>query len=660
MTYLKAYKIIRKGIVKIMNHIKKILAVLLTFTMVVTLLPMAQTSAKARTGLNRRNVTIYVGKTVHLKVKYKRTKKNVKWKSTNKKVATVSNKGKVKGKKVGKATIIARVGNKTYKCRVIVKKKKVNVKTPIQNKPEETGTMHIQPVETSTNGIKPIETSTTVMKPAETKPQETTKSVQQPTQPAISFTTDTSIEKPFGMIVKSPSDGMINVVWGMGKINCYNVYVDGELRRMGVIAASYTMPVYFEGTHKVAVATVVGDKESEPVEMTIEVVGVGERETEPETCPEELKPQLRSDVPIRDDRILIQLNNKTGGQYSDNEIYWCIVGYDKNKQLCYVDVNGNMIPASESLNKLTVNNRKVANVCHTLAESDHVYATTIVSGRMYLSYGKPIYIGFVNAADGKVGYTGVDLNNSTDPNADTLFEFAEFTINGKNFWGNTTRVDFFSFPMVTRLIGHTQYATYDKTVGDIGTRAELFNKFIKNAPEPFKTIVNDKRIMAPCKSTFNKGQPYGDYFDDYINEFWTKYTNEALVFSSEGGSFTGRVEGDRMRFTKSGSNTFYYVDKPTTQEVLEGKGAFDRGNDTEKAIEAQLCAAFNRGVATEPDKYYKVSEYYKSSTYNYYARFFHENSILGLAYGFCYDDVNDQSTLLQYDNSDALIIDLKW
>ena len=28
--------------------------------------------------------------------------------------------------------------------------------------------------------------------------------------------------------------------------------------------------------------------------------------------------------------------------------------------------------------------------------------------------------------------------------------------------------------------------------------------------------------------------------------------------------------------------------------------------------------------------------------------------------GFCYDDVNDQSTLLQYDSADALVIDLKW
>ena len=59
-----------------------------------------------------------------------------------------------------------------------------------------------------------------------------------------------------------------------------------------------------------------------------------EKETEPETCPEELKPQLKKNVPLRDDRIAIELNNKTNGKYSDSEIYWCILGNNENNQLC--------------------------------------------------------------------------------------------------------------------------------------------------------------------------------------------------------------------------------------------------------------------------------------------------------------------------------------
>ena len=44
----------------------------------------------------------------------------------------------------------------------------------------------------------------------------------------------------------------------------------------------------------------------------------------------------------------------------------------------------------------------------------------------------------------------------------------------------------------------------------------------------------------------------------------------------------------------------------------------------------------------------------------WYSKFWHENSVNNLAYGFCYDDVNDQSTLLHYTNAKALVIDLKW
>ena len=521
-----------------------------------------------------------------------------------------------------------------------VKNNKISSITSIKYTYAESG----QPATTKAPEVPTV--APTTVKPT-TIPKETT---------TIAFTTDSSIEKPFGLDVSQASVGYVNIVWGRGTIDCYNVYVDGERRRTGISAQSLKLPVYTEGTHTIAITTVVGTRESEKLEVQVAITGTGEKETEPETCPEELKPQLKKNVPLRDDRIAIELNNKTNGKYSDSEIYWCILGNNENNQLCYMDKDGNMIPASESLNTVEVNGTKYANIYHTLAESDHVYAPTIRSGRMYLSYGKPVYVKF----NGSTGYAGPDLNNPGDVNANTLFEFAEFTIEGKNYWGNTTRVDYFCFPMVTRLIGGSLYGGYDNVVGDIGTRDEIFTAFKNEVPNEYKSLVRDDRIIAPCKSTFNVGQDNGNYFDNYINEFWNKYANEDLRFSSESGSFVGRVVGNQMRFTREGDSTVYYVDKPNTQEVLEGKGAFDRGNGVEKAIEAQLCAAFNRGVATEPDKWYTPSQYYKNSVANFYAGFFHEHSVLGKAYGFCYDDVNDQSTLLQYDKADALVIDLKW
>lgn len=536
---------------------------------------------------------------------------------------------------------------------------------------------HEVSITTVSGGAESAKTSVAVNVSGSTAVQPTT---QAPTTVATQSGTDSSIAKPFGMVVGNPSNGVISVVWGRGDIDSYNVYIDGNKVASQVGCGYYEYSGYAAGTHEVAITTVSGSKESEKTTMTVTVTAGASVEQPTETPTEKPTttpvtqpsgdyevPYMRTDIAERDDKMYLQLNNKTNGKFSNDQIYWCVLGYNEAKQLCYLDTNGNLIPANTGMNTITKNDRKCANICHSLAEKDYVYLPSIESGRMYLSYGEPVYVTFNEAADGRIGYAGPDLNNTSDPNRDVLFEFAEFTVTGKEYWGNTTRVDFYSFPMVTRLVGTGGFNnrpgdadTYDKVVGDLGTRDEVFAKYQAQAPDAWKTLADSKRIMAPCKSTFNEGQQYGNYFDAYINEFWSKYSSQDLMFKCEAGTFRGRVEGDRMRFTKDGDNGTYYVYKPTTQDVLEGKGNFDKGNSTELVIEAQLCAAFNRGVATEPENYGNPSAYYKNNTYNYYSKFWHENSVNAFAYGFCYDDVNDQSTLLHYTNARALIIDLKW
>ncbi len=57
--------------------------------------------------------------TIQLKMQWAKGK--VKWSSSNKKVAKVNSKGKVTAKKKGTAKISAKVGGKTYKCKITVK-----------------------------------------------------------------------------------------------------------------------------------------------------------------------------------------------------------------------------------------------------------------------------------------------------------------------------------------------------------------------------------------------------------------------------------------------------------------------------------------------------------------------------------------------------------
>ena len=104
--------------VRPMKKITKLFSVLLAVAVLLVSLPIQAEAATVK--LNKTKVTIYVGKTLTLKLTG--TSKKATWTSSNKKVATVSSKGKVTAKKEGTATITAKVGKKSYKCKVTVKK----------------------------------------------------------------------------------------------------------------------------------------------------------------------------------------------------------------------------------------------------------------------------------------------------------------------------------------------------------------------------------------------------------------------------------------------------------------------------------------------------------------------------------------------------------
>lgn len=110
---------------KAIGFTKQMISVVLVLALVLILVPTSASAAK-KVKLNKTKVTLKVGKTVTLKLK--NNKKKVKWTSSNKKVATVTSKGKVKAKKAGKATITAKVGKKKYKCKVTVQAKKSTTK----------------------------------------------------------------------------------------------------------------------------------------------------------------------------------------------------------------------------------------------------------------------------------------------------------------------------------------------------------------------------------------------------------------------------------------------------------------------------------------------------------------------------------------------------
>ena len=74
--------------------------------------------AHAAPKISAKSKTLAAGKSFALKVKGAKGK--IKWSSTNRKVATVTSKGKVTARKMGTAKIRAKVGKRTYTCKVKV------------------------------------------------------------------------------------------------------------------------------------------------------------------------------------------------------------------------------------------------------------------------------------------------------------------------------------------------------------------------------------------------------------------------------------------------------------------------------------------------------------------------------------------------------------
>ena len=103
---------------------KRLLAVISAVILMTTMLIPAFQASAASVKLNKTKIVLVVGQTYNLKVSG--TKKTPQWSSSNKKIVSVTKKGVVKGLRKGTATITAKIGKKTYKCKVTVESPKLS------------------------------------------------------------------------------------------------------------------------------------------------------------------------------------------------------------------------------------------------------------------------------------------------------------------------------------------------------------------------------------------------------------------------------------------------------------------------------------------------------------------------------------------------------
>jgi hypothetical protein len=83
-------------------------------------------------------------------------------------------------------------------------------------------------------------------------------------------------------------------------------------------------------------------------------------------------------------------------------------------------------------------------------------------------------------------------------------------------------------------------------------------------------------------------------------------------------------------------------------------------NAVQLQLENQICSAINRHVLLAPANWANAAAYYGAAPANYYSQFWHNHSVGGLAYGFSYDDNNNQSTTITTQQPEHMAFGIGW
>ncbi|PSR81772.1 hypothetical protein BD289DRAFT_347893, partial [Coniella lustricola] len=241
--------------------------------------------------------------------------------------------------------------------------------------------------------------------------------------------------------------------------------------------------------------------------------------------------------------------------------------------------------------------------------------------------------------------------NPSDPNANTSFCFAEFTLNNDQLYANISYVDFVS-RLPTALTLETASGDVQRVAGmahdGIDRLCEGLREQARRDGRPWdKLIVQPPgggevlRVLNPTHGDA-VGASFAGYYEDYVDEVWQRYRHHELHINTQAGPgvVQGRVNG-RDELVFGGQEAF---GKPTTADILGcNSGPFTTGpSPYRNSVIPRLAAAFQRSALGEHDHHPSgPTTFYRREPTNHYCRLVHEVNLDGKGYGFAYDDVTE-------------------
>jgi hypothetical protein len=241
------------------------------------------------------------------------------------------------------------------------------------------------------------------------------------------------------------------------------------------------------------------------------------------------------------------------------------------------------------------------------------------------------------------------VTNSSDPNIDIAWDFAEFTYNSTQLFANISMVDFVCIPIgltLTDTSGNTQ-AVSGLPAGGLDAVCSGLTAQRAADGNPWTDLIvtsggANLRALSPQNGIVYNASLLSGYYDDYVAQVWTMYESATLTVDTQAsfGVVTGQVTDGLLTFPGIGSFA-----QPTTADIFScATGPFGAGGASGEmlAIIPRLAAAFNRSTlltdSDQPDGE-NPADYYANATTNHFARIVHATEIGGVGYAFPYDDV---------------------
>lgn len=276
-----------------------------------------------------------------------------------------------------------------------------------------------------------------------------------------------------------------------------------------------------------------------------------------------------------------------------------------------------------------------------------------VSGRLYFSYGAPLWLGLTRG-----GLVQPEPWNAGDPNAFTLMDWSEFTYDAGGLWLNSSQVDQVAIPHEVSVTG-TDGSTR-RTGGLSSSRYAAAVAEILAAPGFGRTAMyagngSLLRVLSPGKATAT-GRMDPAYLNPAIEAAWSGSAGVIRIAPFGGDPariYVGGGMGSQMTFTDSTGRPVAAFSTPTSLDVWECARALTPPNDAAVGpIARTLCAALHRGTlgsgvvepVTDP------ATFYRAAVSDHYAAAIHAAMSDHLAYGFAFDDVANQESLVHDPN----------